>query len=260
MKTTFAVLGISLLVAAQPAIAQDADGPTRVRLGLGVQTEPEYIGADKNEFGPLVDVTIARHGEPFRYKSPDDSFGIAVLNTNGFSFGPSANYQPGRKNKDVGADVGKVGGTIEVGGFAQYMMPSDTRIRLEVRKGLGGHDGIVAQLGADQFWRDGDKWQFSIGPRVIFGDNKYMDSWFEVDPDAVIATPLPLYDPDSGLKGVALATGMYYDIGGGFGLFGYGRAERLVGDAAKSPIVKEYGSKSQLSAGLGVSYTFSMNQ
>jgi outer membrane protein len=43
-------------------------------------------------------------------------------------------------------------------------------------------------------------------------------------------------------------------------VFGYGRYERMVGDAAKSPIVRDLGSRNQLSGGLGISYTFIMKR
>jgi outer membrane protein len=55
---------------------------------------------------------------------------------------------------------------------------------------------------------------------------------------------------------VALASGLTTQFDERWGLFGYARAERLVGDAAKSPIVRAYGSRNQLSAGLGLSYAF----
>jgi outer membrane protein len=43
-------------------------------------------------------------------------------------------------------------------------------------------------------------------------------------------------------------------------MFGFARYERLVGDAAKSPIVRELGSRNQLSGGAGLSYTFKMSR
>jgi outer membrane protein len=43
-----------------------------------------------------------------------------------------------------------------------------------------------------------------------------------------------------------------------WGLFGFARYERLVGDAAKSPIVREFGSRNQLSGGIGLNYTFTI--
>ncbi|MEO6433529.1 MAG: MipA/OmpV family protein [Sphingomicrobium sp.] len=263
MNRSLALLPALVLLPLQAVQAQaqeqapDSDD-YRVRVGLGAQTRPEYIGADKNQFAPLLDMSIKRGTEPFNFKAPDDNFGIAVVRKNGFAFGPVANIQSGRKNKDVGIDIGRIKTTIELGGFAQYELSTSTRLRAEVRKGLGGHRGLVASLGADQVWRDGDKWQFSVGPRVSFSDGRYQRAWFGVDDAAAIATPLPFYRPGAGIHSVGATSGMYYSFGRSIGMFGFGRAERLVGDAADSPLIKGYGSKTQLSAGLGLTYTFSV--
>lgn len=247
----------AVLISSAPALAQDGEG-TRIRVGLGPQTRPEYIGADKNNIMPLVDFSMKKGNEQFDFEAPDDNFDIALYKSNGFSIGPVAAYQSGRKRKDVGADVDKVKGTIEVGGFVQYEIGTGTRLRLEVRQGLGGHKGLVGQLGADQVWRDGDKWQFSIGPRVLTSNGRFMRSWFGVDEDVALATGLDEFEPDAGIHAVGVTSGMYYSFGGAFGMFGYGRIERLVGDAADSPIVREFGSKTQVSAGLGLTYTFNL--
>jgi len=260
MKKLCALLAAAMICPMTPAAAEEEGAPTRVRVGLGAQTQPEYIGADKNQFAPLFELSIARNGEQFRYKAVDDSFGISLYSKEGFSFGPTANFQTGRKNKDVGADVGRVKSTIEVGAFAQYMMPTNTRLRLEVRQGIGGHKGMVAQLGADQVWRDGDKWDFSVGPRVIFANGKYMDSLLEVHPAHGVTSGLPVYNPGSGLRGIALASGAHFDLGGGFGVLGYGRVEKLVGDPADRPITEVKGTKHQFPAVLGNSLNFPLGE
>ncbi len=59
---------------------------------------------------------------------------------------------------------------------------------------------------------------------------------------------------------VAAAAGLHYALSGPLGLFGYARYERLIGDARKSPVVRELGSPNQLSGGLGLSYTFAMGR
>jgi outer membrane protein len=42
-------------------------------------------------------------------------------------------------------------------------------------------------------------------------------------------------------------------------MFGYARYERLVGDAADSPIIRSsFGSRDQVSAGVGLSYSFTI--
>ncbi len=43
-------------------------------------------------------------------------------------------------------------------------------------------------------------------------------------------------------------------------MFGFARYERLLGDAARSPIVRELGSRNQLSGGIGLSYTFTVRR
>lgn len=241
------------------AWAQDSDD-LRVRVGLGAQIEPEFIGAEDSSVGPLVNLDFARGSAPFEFEAPDSNFGIAVLSSGGFSFGPAANLQSSRKEKDVGAPVGKVPTTFEVGAFASYDVADSIQLRAEVLKGLGGHKGLVGTLGADHIWRDGDRYVFSVGPRLLFSSSRYQRAYFGVTPAAALASGLPAYDPDGGIHAVAAATGASYQFSDRFGLFGFGRYERLVGDAGKSPIVRELGSRNQLSGGLGLSYTFTIGR
>lgn len=254
---------VGLLLPWSAAFAQDAPDDSsgkdrRVRVGLGAQVRPEYIGADDTEVAPLWDIDIARGDNPFKFEAPDDKFGIAVISKNGFSLGPAANIESSRKESDVGAPVGKVKTTFEAGAFAQYELSDSFRVRGEVLKGLGGHDGVVGTLGADWISRDADRYVFSIGPRVLFSDGRYQRAYFGVTPEVALATGLPAYRPDAGIHAVALASGLSYQFNNRFGMFGFGRYERLVGDAAKSPIVREFGSRNQFSAGAGLSYTFNM--
>jgi outer membrane protein len=59
---------------------------------------------------------------------------------------------------------------------------------------------------------------------------------------------------------IALASGMSYQFDDRWGVFGYARYARLVGDAANSPIVRAFGSRNQLSGGIGLNYTFTIRQ
>jgi outer membrane protein len=218
------------------------------------------LGADDVEVAPLWGFDIARGSKPFRFEAPDDSFGIALISSNGFSAGPSANIEGSRKNSDVGAPVGKVSTTFEAGAFAEYLAGENFRLRGELLKGIGGHKGLVAALGGDYLLRDGDRYVFSVGPRLLFSDGRYQRAYFGVDAEAAVAAGLPVYRPDGGLHAVALTSGLSYQFSPAFGLFGFGRYERLVSDAAKSPIVREFGSRNQLSGGLGLSYTFTVRR
>ncbi|HKX91902.1 MAG TPA: MipA/OmpV family protein [Sphingomicrobium sp.] len=258
MKLLLLVSG-ALLFASSPAPAADKED-YRVRVGLGAQVRPDWRGSDDQEVGPLWDLDIAKGTEPFKFEAPDDHFGISLISTRGFSIGPTANIESSRKESDVGAPVGKVPTTFEAGAFAQYYASDSFRLRGDVRKGIGGHEGVVGGIGADYIWRDGDRYVVSIGPRLLFSDGKYQRGYFGVDPAVALATGLPTHRPAGGLHALAVASGLSYQFNDRFGLFGFARYERLVGDAARSPIVREFGSRNQLSGGLGLSYTFTIKR
>ena len=261
MKTQF-VACAALLAISSPALAEDGQDKEdlRIRVGLGGQLKPKFIGSDETHVLPLIDLDLARGDNPFPFEAPDDSFGVRLFSKGGFAIGPAANIQGKRKESDVGAPVGKVKTTIEVGGFAEYELSDSFRLRADVRKGLGGHDGLVGSIGADYIRRDGDRYVFSIGPRALFSNARFQRAYSGIDNDAALASGLPTYQPDGGIYAVAAASGLSYQFNPQFGMFGYARYERLVGDAAKSPIIRELGSRNQLSGGLGLNYTFTIRR
>ena len=248
-----------LLSISGAAAAQD-EGTLRIRVGVGAQIRPKFIGADKSSVAPLVNFKLARGAKQFSFSAPDDSPSIAVVSKDGFAIGPAGNIQGRRKASDVGAPVDSVSRTFEVGAFAQYLAGNSFRVRAELLKGINGHEGIRGSMGADKIWRDGDKYVFSIGPRILFSDARFQRAYFGVTPAASLASGLPAYRPSSGIYAVAAASGLSYQLGKGpWGVFGYARYERLVGHAAKSPIIRELGSRNQYSAGIGLNYTFNIH-
>ena len=258
MKTSF-IAGALILPAWSAASAQESN-QVRVRVGVGAQLLPDFIGSKSSEVAPLVHFNVAHGAKPFKFSAPDDSPSIAVVSSGGFSIGPAGNLQSRRKESDVGAPVGSVGRTIEAGVFAQYLLFGSFRIRGELLKGLNGSHGLLGSIGADKIWRDGDRYVLSIGPRILISDSRFQRAYFGVTPAASLASGLPVYRPSGGVYALALASGVNYSLDKRWGVFGYGRYERLVGDAAKSPIVREFGSRNQWSAGIGLSYTFTVRQ
>lgn len=253
------VLGLAALAAAIPAMPAQAQviETIRVRAGLGAQTTPKWIGADKNDWSPYPSFSVARGDKPFGVGAPDDNFSPKLFGSGGLGIGPVASLEGSRKESEVGAPVGKVPATFELGAFAEYDFGA-FRVHGQARKGIGGHKGTVGHLAADYIVAEGDKYAFTIGPRLLFSDSRYQRVYFGVTPEVALATGLEPYSPGGGLHAVAATAGGHYALGGAWGLFGYARYERLVGDARRSPIVRELGSPSQFSAGLGISRTFTL--
>ncbi|WP_077148510.1 MipA/OmpV family protein [Sphingopyxis sp. KK2] len=251
------LVALPLLFATVPAQAQDEDeAPKRTRLILGPQLSPSWPGADKYSIGPYVDLSRERVGTEFTFEAADESFGAPLITSGKFAFGPAFGFVGKRTAADVGANLPKVGLTIEAGGFAQVSPTPSFRLRAEARRGLGGHDGFVGEVSADYIARDGDDWLFSIGPRVTLGDGKYQRAYFGVSPAAAAASGLPAHDIDGGVHAVGLTAGYLRQLTPSWGFAVYGRYDRLVGDAARSPIVRQLGSRNQPSVGVALSYTF----
>jgi outer membrane scaffolding protein for murein synthesis (MipA/OmpV family) len=248
---------LPLLAVAIPAHAQDGEQPPkRTRLILGPQLAPSWPGADRYSIGPYIDLSRERVGTEFTFEAADESFGAPLIASGKFAFGPAFGFVGKRTAADVGANLPKVGLTIEAGGFVQVSPTPNFRLRAEARRGLGGHDGFVGEVSADYIARDGDDWLFSIGPRVTLGDGKYQRAYFGVSPAAAVTSGLPAHDIDGGIHAVGLTAGYLRQLSPRWGFAVYGRYDRLVGDAARSPIVRQLGSRDQPSVGVALSYTF----
>ena len=54
----------------------------------------------------------------------------------------------------------------------------------------------------------------------------------------------------------AIDIGLLYQLDRHWGLYGYAKYERLIADAADSPIVRTIGSRNQFSGGVALTFTF----
>ena len=260
-----AIAAASALLIAANAAAQteptDASEPRRFRVGLGAQIVPSYPGSDRVAIRPLVDVATARGDRPFAFEAPDDSFGFPLLDGDGFAVGPALDIVGSRRKSGTGVAIDEVGTTIEAGGFVQYWLAPSLRTHVELRKGIGGHRGLVGNIGLDYVARDRDRWLVSIGPRIALSDRRYRDAWFGVSPREAAATGLPAFAPgDKVVHAVGATLGGIYQLDDRWGLYAYAKYDRLVGDAARSPVVRSLGSRDQLSGGLALTYSFTIGR
>jgi outer membrane scaffolding protein for murein synthesis (MipA/OmpV family) len=256
LTVTAAAIGI-----ATPALAQDEPprSSPRLSIGVGAQILPSFPGGDDYEIGPLFTGFSRRDGEPIPLRTPDDGFGISLLGgDSAIDFGPLLQFQSERKEEDVGAAVGDVDFTVEAGAFVNFNLGDSFRIRLEGQKGIGGHDSLVGTIAADFAIRPSIDTLVTIGPRVRVNDDDYADAYFGITPAVAAATGLPVYDPEGGVRAVGLVAGVTHQLTRSFGVYGYAGYDRLVGDAADSPIVQNFGSEDQFSAGLALFFTFGL--
>ena len=258
MRYRMAVAALLLLGAgASGAMAEEGKKPPRVvRIALGPEIVPDHVGAKGTKWSPYFNLDLKREGQEFEFEAPDESFGFGLIDAGALEIGPALRLESARRPSRFPVPVDKVPATFEAGAFAQLYLGDSFRVRGEVRKGLGGHDGWISQVSADFIARRKDDYVFSIGPRLSWADKAYQRAYFGVTPAMAAATGLAAFDADSGLRGVGAATSLSYQFNPKWGIQAYGRYERLVGDAGRSPLIRTYGSRSQMSAGLALSYTF----
>ncbi len=253
-----AVLACASVIASERANAFGS-GPWVVTIGGWVVAQPDYEGSDDYEaaFRPIFN--IRKEGSKEWLSLPDDSAGIAVFETSNFRIGPAFGFTPERDSSDNRALRGlkSVDFTIEAGAFVEYWPADRLRTRLEVLQGLNGHDGLVANLSADIVLHPAERWMFTVGPRVTWVDDNYADAYFSVGPGS---PSLPLFGADGGLHSAGVGASLSYDVTETVQIKLFGEYDRLIGDAADSPLVELRGSKDQFTAGLGFSYRFTVGR
>ncbi|HEY0626482.1 MAG TPA: MipA/OmpV family protein [Allosphingosinicella sp.] len=262
MKLAFLRLTLSAaaLLAAAPATAQDApdeDGGWTVSIGPGAAVRPKFPGAEELEAGfwPVIDFYRTERGPSF--ETPDEGFGFGIVGNDKFRVGPTIQIQSGRDEEDAILGIGDVGTTIEGGAFFESYLSDNLRLRGEVRKGFGGHKGLVGDVGGDFIMGDIDDFQFSIGPRVRLANKRYVRAFYGVNPAQSALTGLPVYDVDGGLHSAGALAFANYRLSDQLRLQAYGRYDRLLGDAKDSPLVlSDVGSRNQYEAGIGIAYSF----
>src|SRR4051794_4906620 len=230
-----------------------------VSLGTTASYGPKYLGAER--YGPFgsPSISIRRPSEPIEFSAPEDSLGYALLDTPELKVGPVANLRQGR---NAGIDhrltsLDPNPWALEAGAFVDvWPGPGMLRTRAEVRHGLRAHDGFAADFSADRVGKI-DKLTLSAGPRLGVTDASLAQLQFGVSLAASAHNGFFIsYQAKGGVQSVGLGSALSYDWSDQWRTTVYDRYDRLVGDAARSPITRRLGSSDQFSVGAGVTYSF----
>jgi outer membrane scaffolding protein for murein synthesis (MipA/OmpV family) len=224
-----------------------------------VLVSPDFPGAKSYGFIAFPTLSLRSPGEAERFTAPDDGVSLALTGGDQWSVGLVGRYQTGRYTGDDRALTGiqDAKWALEPGLFGEFWALRDTlRLRAEVRYGINGYNGLVANLGVDLVQNIG-KFTLSGGPRLALAGGQYMDTYFGVTPaDAAANANVTAYNPNGGLKSVGVAAAATYHWNDRWATTVRGGYDLLVGDAADSPIVKSFGSRNQFTFGANASYTF----
>lgn len=291
--TPFALLLPAALFLATAAIAQsrippDPD-PTRLanapadaepqydwqfRLGAGLLYAPAFVGSDHYQLrgGPDVEV---RYKDRF-FLSIRDGAGFDLIKTDTFRAGPVVKFQQQRNDNGNGGiftiaggrtnalrGLGDVSATAEAGGYVQYQSGGFSA-SAELRKGIGGHDGLIADLAARYItglmgMTVGERSvMVSVGPRATIVDDTYNQAYFGVTAAQSAASGLRQFNAKGGLLSFGAGAAVIVPVSSRLSASILGGYDRLTGDAGDSPLVRERGSRNQATVGLGLIYRFGL--
>jgi outer membrane protein len=236
--------------------------PNFVGAGLGVTTE--WLGAkdkvaglvpggrvalEKNRFievyGPMADMNLVDHPN--------------------WEFGPFVSYRFGRSEVEdpVVNLLPPIEGGFEAGVFAGWHVVRTEGIPYRLRLGAslttavsggaaGGHVTPYASL-----WLPLSRSVFlGFGGGLTWSSDSFMQQRFGVSAEASAASGLPQYSAGAGVRQYylwpALLIKMSRQWYAGLGAFW----QRITGDGADSPIITQRGERDQITAGIGLGYSW----
>lgn len=229
-----------------------------VTLGGTVQYGPRYEGARSRGFSGVPSISWRRPGEPEKFSAPDDAFDLALVSAGRFEAGLAGAYRGPRSARAIPELKGLRSRewALEVGGFADCWLIDDMlRTRLEVKRGVRGHFGFTADLGADYVRRFG-AWTFSLGPRLALGDARFMRTYYGVSATEAAGGAVPAYSPRRGARFAGVLASLAWKPTADWRLSSFVRYDRMLGEALSSPLVADLGRRNQFTVGLGAERSF----
>ena len=239
-------------------VVPPVSGAWTVKVGVGGAYAREFEGARHSMLSPVPIFSVRRAGSPERFRGPRDSSGIALIDFGNLRAGPAGKFVPARKSYNYFElnGLGDVKAAFELGGFVEYFPVDWLRTRFEARQGFGGHQGVVADFSADFIVPVMQRFIISAGPRFTWESTKATSPYFGIDAVQAIATGLPAFNARGGAHSVGAGAKVSYHVDPRWEVHAYVEYQRLLGDAAASPLVAVRGSPNQTAIGIGASYSF----
>jgi outer membrane scaffolding protein for murein synthesis (MipA/OmpV family) len=248
-----------------PSLAADT-APLRdawdVTIGAGVGYDPDYEGAKSHSFEPVpyFDITwYDADGRDRTFLNVDDGLGIYVISTPSFRLGPLVTWREGRRERwssDL-RGLGDASSSFQAGAIVEYQPHDCCYLFLKGRHDINADYGTFVDIGgevtaplAPQHWfinvRATATWASRSGTQPMFG----------ITPAQSLASGLAPYSPSSGMHDAQVTPSLIYDFDGHWSIAGRVKYERLLDQAADSPLIKSRGSADQFSTELILNYHF----
>lgn len=229
----------------------------RVRLGAGIGMVPSYRGADdfRLRVVPLVDI---RYKD--RLRLTHNRLTYDAVKKGYWSLGPLLRYKTGRRERrsEILKGLGDIKPTAELGVFAKYR--TDRMLfNMEYRHALGAQQGSTVRASfGHAIFKSGNlamaaiirgKWLSGQAMQTNFGITEAQAATSEAG--------LAVFEPRAGISEASVSLLARYQVAEKYRLLGLVGFGRMLGDAAKNPLVADgVGNRDQFMAGVGFTIDF----
>ncbi|MET1756341.1 MipA/OmpV family protein [Novosphingobium sp. RD2P27] len=237
-----------------------------VTIGVAPVLNPAWQGSKDMTLSVFPDLRV--NYKDVIFASIPEGLGWNVVNENGWKAGPLAKVRFGRDEERGGSPflitggsdallgLGDVDAAAELGGFVEKRV-GPWRGRLEVRRGFGGHEGVIAD-GAVSYQARSGRTIINAGPRATVATKAYIDTYFGIDAVQAQRSGLPAYSPSGGLLSYGVGGSVIRPLNRRSAVTLFTGLDQLAGDAGDSPLVRERGRLLQFTLGLGYGVRFNL--
>ncbi len=223
-----------------------------VRVGLINLNAPRYQGSEEQQVSVVAGIFLQASNGLFA--DPINGVGYVFEPAGNVLYGVRANLETGRSMEAALPGFDKIKTRLNPGLFANYTVNEQLTLKSALRAGLGdAGDGGLLNLGATYKLYNANFVSVNLNTAVKFGSSSYMQSYFGVSPAQSTASGLAAYQPAAGLAMAQVGLTGGFPISREIYIFSSVSVQRLMGDAANSPIVRK---KTQPAAFVGAVYSF----
>ena len=222
---------------------------TDFSIGIGPVFRPDYFGSDDYEVN--VDPQLFVRFRNFQFFD-DDGADFALFGFSNFQFGPSVRLVGDRDEDENIAltGLGRVGETLELGGFAATTFVNRYAVRAKVRRGVAtGHRGLIIDAQATALLFRVGRFSSSVSAQASWIGDSYADAYFSVTPEQSLASGLPEFDARAGFRNLGGSFNGYVNIGKQWSLNPYVSYDLIIGNIQDTPIIERFGNRNQVRAG-----------
>ena len=225
---------------------------TAIRVGAVALVGQRYQGASEQKVSAVPGIFV--HASNGLFADPLNGVGYSFEQIGGLQYGLRVNLETGRSVEDTLPGFEKIKARANPGVFANYAVNDKLTLRSALRLGMGeGADGSLLHLGGSYKVFQAGFFGVSMNASLKYADSNYMQSYFGVSAAQSAASGLKAYQPSAGFAAAKVGLTAGTPLSREIFVFTNLSVQRLLGDAANSPIV----SKKMLpTAFIGGVYTF----